>query len=99
MVGTAKTPRRGRSPFQRAAEGVDDAILRRYVEVGMHWQAEHFGGEEIAHRHTALAHRIVLVGLLAMQRDRIINRGRNALGLETGRDLIAAAAGDADGVL
>ncbi len=65
----------------------------------MHRQAEHFGGQHVAHRGAALAHRIVLVGLLAVQRDRIIDGGRHAFGLEAGRDLVAATAGDADGVL
>ena len=52
----------------------------------MHGQADDFRGQPIAHRHTTLAHRIMLVGLLPVQRDRIIDRRRNAFGLERSRE-------------
>ena len=73
--------------LQRAAHSADDAILRRRVEIGVHRQADDLRGETIAHRHAALAHRIMLVGLLTVQRDRVIDRGRNALRLERGGEV------------
>src|SRR5262249_39030609 len=84
---------------ENAAYRLDDAVLRGLVEIGVHRQADDLAGELVADRNAARAHRIVLVGLLAVQRDRIIDRGRDALGLERRRQLVAAAARDADGVL
>ena len=57
----------------------------------MHRQADHFAGQPIAHRQAAFGHRIMFVGLLAVQRDRIIDRGRNAFRLQRGGEGVAPA--------
>ena len=65
----------------------------------MHWQADDFLRQRLADRNAALADRVMLVGLLTMQRDRIVDRGRHALGLERGSEGIARSGLEADGVL
>src|SRR6185437_7416630 len=61
---------------------LDDARLRRLVEIGMHRQADDLSGETVADGKSGPAGRIVLVGGLAVQRDRVIDRRRDAVGLE-----------------
>ena len=65
----------------------------------MHRQADDFRSQPLAHRDATLAYWKMFIGLLAMQRDRIIDRGRNAFCFERRGKCIAAATGDADGVL
>ena len=53
-----------------------------FVEIGVHRQADDLVGQPVADRDAAVADRIMLVGLLPVQRDRVIDRGRDAFGLE-----------------
>src|SRR5262245_32897589 len=87
------------SCFQRSPYRVDNAILRRRIEIGMHRQAYDLGCEAIANGYAALAHRIMLISLLAMQWDRIIDCGRNSFRFEHRRNRITPAIGDANCVL
>ena len=57
----------------------------------MHGQTDHFLGQPFAHRRAASGDREALVGLLAMQRDRVVNRGWDALNFERGCEPVAAA--------
>ena len=81
-------------------------ILSMYIKenfpgkkLGLLYQADDFGRELLADGDTALAHRILLVGLLQMQRDRIVNRGRHTIGLQRRGESIARAGFKPDGVL
>src|SRR5258708_2490108 len=88
-----------RSDDQGAPHGVYDAILSRWVEIGVHGQADHLLGQPFAHRRAVGCDGKALVSLLAMQRDRVMDRGRNTAGLERSREPVAPARGNADGVL
>src|ERR1700736_4526721 len=83
-----KTPRRAEQAGSSAPRG-DDAVLGRLVEIGVHGEADHLLGEPFAHRRAALGDREMLVALLAMQRHRIVDRGRDALALERNREPVA----------
>src|SRR5262245_23314600 len=84
---------------QRVPHRLDDAILSRFLEVGVHGQAYHLLGQPFAHRRAAERNGKVLVRLLAMQRNRVVDRGRNALGLERRRKPVTPAAGKPEGIL
>src|SRR5262249_7364908 len=75
--GVARSVAR-RSPLRRNHRG-DNAVLRRLVEIWVHRQADHFGRKLFAHRQAALGDREAPVGILHMDRHRIVDRGRNAL--------------------
>ena len=45
---------------QRAAERINDAVLRPNIEISMHGQTDDFGGKPVADRNAAVAHWIVL---------------------------------------
>src|SRR6185312_2353715 len=85
--------------FQSTPRRLDDARLGRLVEIRVHRQTDDLAGELVADRQPAAAERILPVGDLPVQRDRVIDRGRDAVGLERGGERVAAATGDADGVL
>ncbi len=87
------------SPRDGAPDGGDDAILGRLVEIGVHRQADDLLGEAVGDRQSAFGTREAAIDLHAMQRLRIIDRGRDALGLERRRESVARARLDADGVL
>ena len=65
----------------------------------MHRQADHLRGEPLAHRNAAIGDREMPIGFLPVERDRIVDGGRDALRLEGGREGIAPAGAQADGVL
>src|SRR5215475_12550991 len=77
----------------------DDPVLGRLVEIGMHRQADHVRGQPLAHRNAALDNRKMPIGFLAIERDRIVDRGGNAPRLEGLREIVAPARGEADRVL
>ena len=85
--------------FQRPARRIDNAVLSCDVEVGVHRQTDDLGREALAHGDASFADRIMLVRLLSMQRDRVVDGGRNALCLENGRQFVAPAASHPNGVL
>ena len=58
----------------------------------MHRQADHLGSQPFAHRDAPLADRILFVRLLTMQRDRVVDCGRNAFCLQCSGQRIAPAA-------
>src|SRR5579862_1791087 len=58
-----------KSSGKRLPNRGDDPILGRLVEIGMHRQADHVFGQSFGDRHAALDHRIVPIGLLAIERD------------------------------
>src|SRR5215813_47500 len=85
--------------FQRSARRINDAILSRDVKISVHRQADDLGREAVAHGHALLADWIMFVRLLTMQRDRVVNGGRNAISLEKCRKFVAPAVCNTDGVL
>src|SRR6516225_1340180 len=86
-------------PANRAPDGRDDAVLRGFVKISMHRQADDLLGQEVADRQTARVGWKMAVCLQAMQRLRIVDGGRNPLRLEGRREGVAAPGVDADGVL
>src|SRR6185312_5065006 len=62
-------------------------------------QADHLLRDPLAHRRAAFGHRKTPVRLLTVERDRIVDRGRNALRIDRCRKRIALTGGEADGVL
>src|ERR1700759_4131886 len=92
-----KTAKSGR---KYAAHSLDDALLRRLVEIGMHRQADDIVGEPLADPPTAPRGRVNPGGGVLMHRLDVIDRGRNALGLERrGKAVAVDALRQADGVL
>src|ERR1700720_3602776 len=89
--------------YRSAREGLpscgNDPVLGRLVDIGMHRQADHFPRKSLADRHAALDDGKMPVGFLAIERDRIIDRGRDALRLEGRRKTVAPAGRQADRVL
>src|SRR5262249_4903518 len=81
---------------QRPAYGVDNRLLGRLVEIGMHRQADHFLAEPLAHGQPAVGHRQAPVGALPVHRPRIVDRGRDALRLERADETVATGASRAD---
>src|ERR1700719_3835482 len=76
----AYPPRPGKTKVQasageRAANGGDDTVLHRFIEIGVHGQADHFLGQALAHRHAAVGHREVPIGGLPVQRLGVVDRG------------------------
>src|SRR5208282_3908632 len=84
---------------QRAANCSDDTILDRLVEIGMHRQADHFLGQPLAHRRPAVGHREAAIRGLPVQRLGVIDRRRDALSLERGRERDPPSGREPDGVL
>src|SRR5580704_11208567 len=84
---------------QRPTHCNDDAVLNRRLEIGVHWQADDFPGKLVAHRQAAIRHRKIAIGGLAMQRFRVIDRRRDPLSFQCGRERIPAPWRESDGVL
>ena len=82
-----------RSGSEGASHRRDDPVLRRLVEIGVHRQADHLLRHPLAHRRPAFGHRKTLGRLLTVERDRIVDRGRNALRLDRSRKRIALTGG------
>src|SRR5258708_1932579 len=84
---------------QRLPRRPDDAVLRRLVEIAVHREADPLLGEPFADRRPALGDRETLVGLLTVQRNRVVDRRRDALALQRRCKSVAGAWRQADGVL
>src|SRR5215471_4453083 len=69
-------------PADRTPDGRDDAVLRGFVKIGVHRQADDLLGDEVGNRQPARVGRKMPVRLLAMERLWIIDRRWNALRLE-----------------
>src|SRR4029077_18656718 len=63
----------------------DDAVLGRSVEVGMHGQAQHLLRQSLGDRYSRVGLRVMAIGGLLRQRQRIVDRDRDA-GRLAGRD-------------
>src|SRR5262249_53954470 len=99
------------SAAKRPAYGVDNPILVRLVEIGMHRQADHFLPEPLAPRQPphprarsargppAAAPRNPRGGPLPVPRPGIVDRGRDALRLERADETVATGARQPDRVL
>src|SRR5215831_18451676 len=74
---------------QGAAHRVDNPVLRVRIEIGMHRQADDLGRQTSRYRQPAVGDREIAVRGLPMQRLRIVDRGRDALGLERRGEPIA----------
>src|SRR5215470_10207089 len=86
-------------PAGRAPDGGDDAVLRRFVKISVHRQADGLLRKEVADRQTARVGGKMAIRLQAMQRLWIVDRGRNPLRLEGRGEDVAATGIEADGVL
>src|SRR4051794_39848493 len=84
---------------QRVLDRIDDAILHLLGEVGMHRQADHLGGEALGDGQSVAGARIMLVGGLAVERLRVVDRGRDAGALEGGLERVTVVTRDPDRVL
>src|SRR5438552_18458448 len=62
---------------QCLTHSLDDAVLRRLVEIGVHRQADDLLRQPLADRYAAFGNREVLVGRLLVQRLLVIDRRRN----------------------
>ena len=71
----------------------------RRIEIGVHRETDDFRGQAIADRHAGFADRVMLVGLLPVQGDRVINSSRNTFRLERRRQYVAPSAGKAQRIL
>src|ERR1700674_3714971 len=76
----------GSSPSDRPHHRRDDAVLGHLVEIGVHGQADDLFGDQVGDRQPALGAGKTTVGILPVQGLRIIDRGRNPLGLERRRE-------------
>src|ERR1700742_1321486 len=74
-----------KSGAEEAPHGPDDPILARFVEIGMHRQADDIRRQALADAHAAIGNREILVRGLLMHRFRIIDRGRHAFRLQCRR--------------
>src|ERR1044072_3188602 len=71
-----------KSSSKRAAHSLDYALLRRFIEIGVHGKADDIAREPFADRQAAFGDRKTAVGGLLMHRFGVIDRGRNALRLQ-----------------
>src|SRR5262249_47259267 len=90
---------RPRSAPQRLPYRLDDAVLRRFLEIGVHRQTDHLIGKPFADLGATLGNGKMPVWCLAVQRDRIIDPGGDALRLERGCEPVALTERNANGVL
>src|ERR1700719_643869 len=72
--------------LQSPPNGGSDPILGGAIEIGVHGQADDFVGELFAYRKPALGDREAAIGRLPVQWLGIVDRGRNALRLQRGRE-------------
>ena len=71
-----------RSRHCRGAHGNGNSFLRRRIEISVHGQTQHLGGDPFGDRAATVSHREVAIGGLAMQGPGVVHRGRNAAGGE-----------------
>src|SRR5438874_8250769 len=72
-----------------AAHSLDDAILRHFVEIGVHRQADDVVREPLARGQPAVRDRIMLVGGLLVDRLGIVDRSRYPLRLQRCGEAVA----------
>src|SRR5262249_7271680 len=60
-------------PAECSPYRLDDSILGRLVEIGMHRQADHFLGQPLAHRQPAIGLWICAIGRLSVHRLRVVD--------------------------
>src|ERR1700686_4506614 len=88
-----------RSTRQCTPYRLDDASLRRLVEIGVHRQAARLPGQTLAHRKPAVGDRKAAIGFLPVQGLAVIDRRRNPLPAQCGDECLTLMGRDPDRVL
>src|SRR3569623_2129070 len=88
-----------KSVRKRGAHSLDAPLLGRFIQIGVHRQADDLGRQLFAARKASGRDRKIQVRGLLMQRLRIIDRGRNAMRLQRRSQRIAASIRQPYGVL
>jgi hypothetical protein len=85
--------------IEGAPHGFYDPILDRFVQIGMHGQADYLVREPLTDWRAAIGDREAPVMLLPVQRNGVVDGGGDALPLESGRNHVPAALREPDGIL
>ena len=72
-----------------AADGVDDLLLVGFRQVGVHRQGHDAVADVFGDGQAAGRFRIDRIDVLHVDRDRIVDRGRHALGFQVGDEAVA----------